>query len=166
MKFTRILMTGLAALPAGTIAADSIQLTPGRWIETATPESITVGDQVQDISPGDTKTKSLCLSAAEGADPRKYFAVAEQNALCTPPIGTVAGGKIALGNHCAKDPAKADSQERELEINGTYGAESYAAKAVMTTSFGNAPVVIQLAIAGHFDGACHGDEDPRTGPAK
>ena len=108
------------------------------------------------------KTKTLCLTDAEGANPRLYFATAEKNALCTPPSGTVAGGKIALGNICRADVASGE-EERVLRIDGTYGPELYSAKASMKTHAGANDVEIRIDVAGRFDGACKGDEDPRTG---
>ena len=162
----RVLLLTLAALPAMAIAADSVVMKPGRWIETAVPTSIMVGGKAQPIGPDDAKTKSICLSAAEAGDPHSYFAVAVKNTACTAPTGTVAGGKIALASSCAKDPAVADSVARDIQIAGTYRAQAYAAKAVLTTSVGTAPVEFKLDIAGHFDGVCHGDEDPRTEAAK
>ena len=166
MNPTRALTLGLAAIPAMAIAADSVVMKPGRWIETAVPTSIMVGGKAQPIGADDAKTKSICLSAAEAANPRSYFAVAVKTKACTPPMGGVADGKIELASSCAKDPAAADSEARAIKITGTYGAETYAAKAVMTTSFGNAPVELKLDIAGHFDGVCKGDEDPRSEAAK
>ena len=165
MKFTRALLLTLAALPAMAIAADSVQLKPGRWIETATPESIMVGGKAQPLAPEDTKTKTLCLTDAEAAEPRLYFATAEDNDLCTAPSGTVAGGKIDLGNICRADAASRQ-EERVLKIDGSYGPERYAAKASMKTHAGANDVEIRIAVAGRFDGACKGDEDPRTGTPK
>ena len=166
MNTRRLLTLTLVAIPAMAIAADSVVMKPGRWIETAVPTSIMVGGKAQPVGPDQSKTKSICLSAAEAADPRSYFAVAVKTKACTPPMGGVADGKIELASSCAKDPAAADSEARAIKINGTYGAETYAAKAVMTTSFGNAPVELKLDIAGHFDGVCKGDEDPRSEAAK
>ncbi len=162
----RVLLLTLVALPAMAIAADSVVMKPGRWIETAVPTSIMVGGKAQPVGPDQSKTKSICLSAAEAADPRSYFAVAVKTKACTQPMGGVADGKIELASSCAKNPAAADSEARAIKIDGTYGAETYAAKAVMTTSFGNAPVELKLDIAGHFDGVCKGDEDPRSEATK
>ena len=162
----RVLLLTLVALPAMAIAADSVVMKPGRWIETAVPTSIMVGGKAQPVGPDQSKTKSICLSAAEAADPRSYFAVAVKTKACTQPMGGVADGKIELASSCAKDPAVADSEARAIKINGTYGTEAYAAKAVMTTSVGNAPVELKLDIAGRFDGVCKGDEDPRSEATK
>ena len=161
MNTGRLLALALVAIPAMAIAADSVQMKPGRWIETAVPTSIMVAGKPQAIGPEQSKTKSICLSDAEGADPHSYFAVAVKTTACTQPMGPVAGGKIELASSCAKDPAVADSEARSIKINGTYGAENYAAKAVMTTRFNNAPVEFKLDITGRFDGVCKGDEDPR-----
>ena len=163
---TRALTIALVAIPTVAIAADSVVMKPGRWIETAVPTSIMVGGKAQPIGADDAKTKSICLSAAEAANPRSYFAVAVKTKACTQPMGGVADGKIELASSCAKDPAAADSEARAIKSDGTYGAETYAAKAVMTTSFGNAPVELKLDIAGHFDGVCKGEEDPRSEAAK
>lgn len=162
MNTGRLLTITLAAIPAMAIAADSVQMKPGRWIETAVPTSIMVAGKPQAIGPEQSKTKSICLSDAEAANPRSYFAVAVKTKACTQPMGGVADGKIELASSCAKDPAAADSEARAIKINGTYGAENYAAKAVMTTKFNTAPVELKLDITGRFDGVCKGDEDPRT----
>lgn len=162
MTLSRALLLTLTALPAMAIAADSVQLKPGRWIETATPESIMVGGKAQPLAPEDTKTKTLCLTDAEGTDPRLYFATAEDNALCTAPSGSVAGGKIDLGNTCRADAAS-QQEERVLKIDGSYGPERYLVKASMKTHAGPNDVEIRIDVAGRFDGACKGDEDPRAG---
>lgn len=163
---SRILLLASVALPAVALAADSVQVKPGRWVETAIPTSILVNGQAQPISPSETTVKKRCLSAAEGADPRLYFGTTGRKALCTPPSRTVAAGEVAIANHCDKDPASPDSQARDLSITGTYGAQRYAAKAVMTTKFGDAPIEVHLAVTGQFDGQCKGDEDPIAAPAK
>ena len=155
----RPLLAAVAVLSTTAMAADSVQLRPGRWIETVIPEEVTMGGTAVPI-PSSPQTKLVCLTEAEAADPRIYFATIKDEDRCGAPTGTVAAGKIALNGNCIQDGTPNTSTQ--IAIDGSYHGERYAAKARMNADMDGTPMVVRLSIEGRFDGACRGDEERRS----
>ena len=156
----RSLLGALAVLSSTAIAADSVQLKPGRWIETAVPDWITISGTAVPLPSKDPQTKHVCLTEAEAADPKLYFATIKDKDRCGVPTGDVAAGKIALIGSCVTDGAKDTSSQ--IAIDGSYGGERYSANAKMNADMDGKPMVVMLSIEGRFDGACRGDEEKRS----
>lgn len=158
----RSLLGAVAVLSTTAIAADSVQLKPGRWIETAVPEWVTISGTAVPLPSKDPQTKHVCLTEAEAADPKLYFATIKDTDRCGTPTGDVAGGKIALVGTCITDGAQVTSSQ--IAIDGSYGGERYSAKAKMNADMDGKPMVVMLSVEGRFEGACRGDEERRTEP--
>ena len=160
-----ILFVAFAAFPAIALAANSVRMKPGRWVETNMTQSATFDGKPLNL-PAETETKTICLSAAEGADPGKYFATVKDKQRCTVPTGSVKGGKIALTSTC-NDGTKAPAINIQRDVIGTYGSAAYSVKATVTAiSDNHNKAIVIMAINGRFDGTCHGDEAARPESAK
>lgn len=157
-------IAAVVALATPAIAADSVQLKSGRWIETAVAESMTMSGKPVVIPPAGPQIKHVCLTIAEAADPKLYFATVKSKDRCAIPAGTVNAGTIALVGTCTNDGAPGTASE--IAIDGSYGGERYAAKARLTADMDGQPMVIVMNINGRFDGACHGDEESNGELAK
>lgn len=161
----RIATFGLVAVSATSLAADSVQLKPGRWLETMVPKSIVVAGKPLDIANSTSTIKIVCLSAAEGAEPRLYFAAIKDKDRCVAPTGGVANGKIALASRCSNGD-KIKPIAAELDVQGTYGGENYAVTAKMSTLVDGKAAVMTMDATGHFEGPCRGDEEKHNESAR
>ncbi len=165
VKLAPFQFLAFAALPAIVLAADSVVMKPGRWVETTTTQSATFDGKPMSL-PDKPQIKPVCLSAAEGADPRLYFATVKDKERCVAPTGSVKGGKIALTSTC-NNSANASPINIQVDVNGTYAREAYSASATMiAVSDNHNKAIVMMAITGRFDGSCHGDEETRQGSAK
>lgn len=153
---TRAAALLLLTVPLAAMAADSVTMAPGRWIETTTTTAVTLGGSP---APGATlnqpASRPLCLTVEEAAEPARYFQSKTPSGACAAPTGTVASGQIRLAAACEG----ANAPRMMIEVSGTYARDSYRAAIRAQSLVGGRPAVIDMTVAGRFDGACRGDEE-------
>ena len=164
MIAARVVASGLIIMSTTTLAADSVQLRPGRWIETAIAESAMMNGKPIELPRAGPQTKHVCLTIAEAADPKLYFATVKNKDRCGMPTGSVNAGRIALVGKCTNG-GKSETPS-EIAIDGSYGGEAYAAKARMKTDMDGQAMTVVISVNGRFDGACHGDEEKHGDTSK
>jgi hypothetical protein len=149
------LLAPFLALPLAAMSADAMTMSAGRWIETTTTTAVTLsGRPAPGVPIGRPASRPLCLTPEEAAEPARYFQSKAPSGACAAPTGTVAGGQIKLASTCED----ANTPRMMIEVNGTYARESYRA-AIRAQSVVNAqPAVVDMVVAGRFEGACRGDE--------
>ena len=147
---------GLAAslcVPIAAMAADSVQLTPGRWEVTTAFLSVLLDGRPL---PNDIFKNSVgfdCISPAFAAEPARYFLEPDSAKDCKPG-GTVADGHIAMAGKCAMPFG--DMMARGV---GTYQSKSYEVIMKADATMDGKPLVMNFALRGKYVGACKGDEE-------
>jgi hypothetical protein len=151
-----IFAAAIVLLPTIALAADSVQMTAGRWVETFTTTSANIaGKAVPAAQLGEAVSKPVCMSPAEAADARTFFqSRGGGGSNCADPTGTVGSGKLALVSTCRQD----GGAPVVLEVKGDYGAATY--NAAIRAQSGAAPsqTVVTMTVTGRYEGACRGDE--------
>ena len=157
MRIGPMLAAAVAVLPVMALAADSVQMAPGRWMETFTTTGATVaGKAVPASALGEPASKAVCMSAAEAADPQTYFqSRSGAGGSCAAPTGSVAGGTLALASTCARP----DGATVAIEVKGGYSKDSYNAAIRAQDGTGAAQTVVTMTVSGKYEGACRGDEN-------
>lgn len=156
MRIRPILAAAIVLVPAMALAADSVQMTPGRWVETFTTTSATIGGTaVPAAQLGPPASKPVCMTAAEAADARSFFQARSGGSACGDPTGTVGGGAIALAATCARDGAAPVA----IEVKGTYGKATYNAAIRAQGGSGATGTLVTMTVTGRYEGACRGDEN-------
>jgi len=155
---SRFVIAAIALLPVAALAADSVQMTPGRWEERMNLVSATLDGKSLPIDgfPGQNQTEYSCISAAEALDPSAYFLSHSAGDGCDPQ-GTVANGHIAITGTCVRN-----DRPMQMVMDGTYSRETYRVTARATTTVNSQPMVMNILMEARFVGACKGDEKRRT----
>jgi hypothetical protein len=155
MRVAKSLLGITAAIPATALAADTVQLTAGRWEEVTTITGLTLGGKAiaLDAMPNRVTTKLTCISAEEALDPAKRFLKPDSQNRCEPG-GTVSGGRIALQGTCT------DSKFGRMIVTGagTYQPKSYEVSARLEGRAMDLPAVITMGIKARHVGICTGAE--------
>lgn len=145
----------LVALSAAALAADSVQLTAGRWEEKMTVQSASLdGKPLSPDALGTAEASFTCIPAAEAADPSLYFKKSQASEGCGMPQGVVEGGRISLSGSCNPPGSGAMS----LRLEGTYAGTAYRGTATATMVAQGKPLVVTTVIEGRHVGSCTGDE--------
>lgn len=157
MKRAARASTILLAVPLAAMTADTVNMAPGRWIETTTTTAVTLGGKP---APGarlnQPASRPVCLAPEEAAEPARYFQSKAPSGACAAPTGSVAGGQIKLASTCED----ARTPRMMIEVSGTYARDSYNAAIRAQSLVRGQPAVIDMTVTGRFDGACRGDEQP------
>jgi hypothetical protein len=161
MKLAATASAALLAVPLAAMTADSVNMAPGRWIETTTTTAVTLGGRAAaGARLNQPASRMVCLTPEEAAEPALYFQSKAPSGACAAPTGTVAGGRIKLASTCED----ANTPRMMIEVSGTYARDSYSAAIRAQSLVRGQPAVIDMTLTGRFDGACRGDEEPN--PAK
>jgi len=151
-----ILKFGMAAslcLSVAAMAADTVQLTPGRWEVTTTFVTVLLDGQPMPNDLFKSAPGFDCISPAFAADPARYFLEPDSAKDCKPG-GTVADGHIAMAGKCAMPFG-----EMMARGVGTYQSKSYEVIMKADAIMDGKPLVMNFALRGKFVGACKGDEE-------
>jgi len=155
----KFLTAAAIVVPVTAMAADSVQMTPGRWEERMNLISATLAGQNLPVDgfPGQNQTEYSCISPAEAADPAAYFLSHSSGDGCDP-HGTVANGHISISGTCMRN-----DRPMQLVLDGTYGRDTYRVTAQATTSVKSQSMVMNIVMDARYVGACKGDEKKRSG---
>ena len=155
--FGKAATAAILAFPLLAMSADSVTIEQGRWTETISTVSATLnGKPVPKDQLGDEVThRSICITAAEAADPALYFKSQTIGGNCGAPTGTVGNGKMALAGACqaGENPAAI------IELDGSYAGKSYRADIRAKSNPPAGEVIVNMRIEGAHEGQCRGDED-------
>ena len=156
MKGTRMSFKPLKAIafaPALLLigAAADAPLSAGLWEVRNTPGVATLDDRpLEDLPLSPIKTQTICVSAAQAADPVRFFAQDTQ-AACTITSGTAAGGQVKIAATC---PGAADGEPGRLEMSGRYAGASYAIDFATTAYGDNGKMTFSGKLTGRRVGNC------------
>ena len=155
MRKVQWIGAAVVMVPFAAIAADTVQMTEGRWEEVMTVTSASLGGKAisPDTVPDNTKTKFTCISANQSRDPAQYFLKPDKKNACQP-SGTVANGRIAMGGTCNNEKIGSTV----IEANGTYQPNSYEIDARATLEIKQMPLILNFTSKGRYVGKCDGTE--------
>jgi len=147
----KITAAALLVLPVAAIAADTVQLKPGRWEVQSATSAASNGRAIPPAFVPNTPPAYRCLSPATAANPTGYFLKATN---CGAPEGRAEGGNIRLKTRCTSP----NGVKISMDVSGTYTSDSYD---VVTRSIGKLKGVT-LDTTFHdrarYVGPCQGDE--------
>jgi hypothetical protein len=147
-------LAATALLPATAMAADSVQLTPGRWEETIATVSVSLDGRPLPADAFKNQRSADCISPEFALEPSKYFLEPDRQKDCKP-SGSISGGRIAMAGKCTNMPFG----EMMVTSTGTYQPKSYEMVMKADAIVEGKPLVINFVMHGEFVGACRGDED-------
>lgn len=155
------LSAAVIAIPVAAIAADSVQLTPGRWQETDRTIAMTVdGEAVPSNILQDAmqvETMFYCIPPSEAQEPALFFRGNVRDDKCALRAKAVANGRIAMSYGCDSEDGGAET----WTIDGTYDKQAYAMTWKINSSTGGQPFTLTKTMEGRFLGRCTGDEKGR-----
>ena len=155
MRKSQLVAAFAVIIPFAAVAADSVQMTAGRWEEVSTVTGATLDGKTipADSVPNGTKTKFSCISANQARDPANFFLKQDKKKHCQP-SGTVSGGRIAMTATCETDKAG----RMVISAQGTYQPDRYDIDATSTLEIKQLPFVMSFTSKGRYLGKCLGDE--------
>ena len=153
--FRALLVTAIA-IPAASLAADSVQLTPGRWQEIDRTTAMAIaGRQVPaNLLPKDVESALYCIPPNEAREPASFFRGNVRGDQCALKQKWVANGQVALSYGCESP----DGLPGTWMIKGTYSNRTYQLTWQINTSYEKQPVTITKTMEGRFVGRCTGRE--------
>ena len=117
----RLAACGGAALAPLLLGAADTQLAPGLWELINTPGVAALdGHELDDLPLGPSRTQQVCLTAAEAADPARFFA-RDTEADCRITRASVAGGTVEIEGACPS----AEGNDGVVKLSGRYGTDGY-----------------------------------------
>lgn len=151
----RLIMLAAIAIPAATLAADSVSMDEGRYVETITLNSASLnGNPISpDLFDGSTESKAVCFTPEIAADPSLYFLHNSDNE-CTTPQGDIGDGRFDLSSRCSIDGKPPEL----IRVVGTYGGSGYDSIATMGVQLPQGRMEMEMTVTGRHVGACRGDE--------
>lgn len=144
------------AIPTAALAADSVSMQEGRYVETISVISATLDGMTipSEMMQDNTETKAVCFTPAIAADPGLYF-LDDTDSDCSTPEGAFGDGRFDLTSRCSIDGNASET----IRVVGTYGGSAYDSIATMAVQIPQGRMEMELAVTGRHDGACRGDEE-------
>ena len=152
----KTILCATTGLTSTAMAADRVQMTPGRWHEVFSFTAMTVGGRpipVDSLHPPDP-VRFHCIGPEEAANPRLYFAASEAGADCKRAEEKVEDGRLAIKLQCKLD----ENAPVTMVLEGTYGPQSYRLIGNGHGTLDGKPLALSTAVDGKFVGVCTGDE--------
>lgn len=143
----------LIVAPAAALAADTIQLTPGRWQVTMITQSVSIGGRPMSRENFEDHKNFDCITPDVAAEPARYFLLPDRERECKPQ-GTVANGRVAMTGECNMR----GMGKMMVTSTGTYEPRSLDVTWNAQGIFGGQPVIMIFVMRGRYLGACRGDE--------
>lgn len=154
----RFLTAATIIVPVAAMAADSVQMVPGRWQETMRLTSMTVEGKTipLEATKRGNATRFSCISPEMAADPRRHFDEVRPGDECQP----LEGGAIANGRLLARARCNLDEKVPfTMTLEGTYARDNYHATINGQGMIGGRAVTVSGTADGTYVGPCTGDED-------
>ena len=155
----KLMPAAIIIAPVAVLAADSVQLTPGRWEEIGKVAAMTFGGRSVpgDMFKGEAETTLYCILLNEAREPALFFRGDTRGDQCALRHKSVAHGRIAMSYACDSP----DGTPETWTLVGTYAKASYHITWRINTSAEGQPVTITKTMEGRFVGRCTGDEKGR-----
>lgn len=150
----RFAFAACALLSATATAADTVQLTPGRWEETISTLSVLLDGRPISTDSVKNQRDADCISPEFALEPEKYFLEPDRQKDCKP-SGSISGGRIAMTGKCTNMPFG----EMMVTSIGTYQPKAYEIVMKADAIVKGKQLVMNFVMHGEFVGACRGDED-------
>jgi len=153
----KLMAAASIVIPVAALAADSVQMKPGRWQERMRLTSMIVEGKTIPVAADkrNNATRFSCISAQTAADPRRHFDEVQPGDECQPLEGTtVANGRLFARARCNLD----EKIPFTMTLEGTYGSENYHAVINGQGMVAGKTVTVSGAADGSYVGTCKGDE--------
>ena len=150
MRF-KLAATALVIVPAAALAADTVQLTAGRWEILSATSAARDGRAIPPAFLPQAVPTYRCLSPAIAADPTGYFLKA---ITCGSPEGRAAAGSVRIKTRCTSP----NGVKISMDVSGSYSSTSYD---IVTHSVGKLSGITLDTIfhdRARYVGSCRGDE--------